>query len=472
MFGKTFLWGGATAANQIEGAYLEKGKGLSTADTLPAKERIKYLFDPKTMLDTDFSFYPSHMAVDHYHYFKEDIGLMAEMGFSCYRLSISWSRIYPNGTEEKPNEEGLKFYDDVFDECLKYGIQPLVTLSHFEMPLTLTKELNGWIDKKCIYYFEKYARTVFERYKNKVKYWLTFNEVNSVTKLPFHSGGTIVPKGANNDQYGYQILHNQAVASGLAVKACHEIIPDAQIGCMVQYSPVYPYSCHPKDVWAAMELERNRETFALELFVRGEYPHYAKRLFKNSNISLDVNKEELSILKQYSVDFISFSYYMSLAWAREDFVGEITAGNQMSGIKNPNLESTEWGWQIDPLGLRIALNKLYDTYRKPLFVVENGIGVREKLIQDTVEDDYRIDFLRQHLLQINEAMQDGVPVMGYTMWSPIDVVSNSTGEMSKRYGLIYVDVDDNGNGTFKRYRKKSFYWYKQVIESNGEVLKE
>ena len=471
MFSKDFLWGGATAANQIEGAYNEEGKGLSTADILPGKERFNYLFDPQGMMDTNFDFYPSHKAIDHYHHYKEDIALMAEMGFKCYRLSISWPRIYPNGYDEIPNEEGLQYYDDLFDECLKNGIQPLVTLSHFEMPLALTKEYNGWIDKKCIQYFEKYVRTVFERYQNKVKYWLTFNEVNSVTKLTFHSGGTIVPKGENVDQYGYQILHNQAVASSLAVKACHEIIPDAKVGCMVQYSPIYPYSCHPDDVFAAMELERDRETFALELFVKGEYPYYSKRLFNKLDVNLDVTKEELDILKQYPVDFISFSYYMSLAWAREGFIGEITKGNQMSGIKNPNLESTEWGWQIDPKGLRIALNKLYDTYRKPLFIVENGIGVKEELKHDTVEDDYRIDYLKQHLLQVEEAIEDGIPVMGYTMWAPMDIVSNSTGEMSKRYGLIYVDVDDKGNGTFKRYKKKSFNWYKSVIKSNGGTLK-
>ena len=471
MFSKDFLWGGATAANQIEGAYLEDGKGLSTADILPGKIRFKYLFEPQKMMEEKFSYYPSHKAIDHYHHYKEDIALMAEMGFTCYRLSISWPRIFPTGIEELPNEAGLKFYDDLFDECIKHGIQPLVTLSHFEMPLYLTEEFNGWIDKKCISLFEKYAKTVFERYKNKVKYWLTFNEVNSVTKLPFHSGGTIVPKGENVDQYGYQILHNQAVASSLAVKACHEIIPDAQIGCMVQYSPVYSYSCHPEDVWNSMLLERNRETFALELFVKGEYPYYAHRLFKDLDIQLKTTEDELQILKENPVDFISFSYYMSLAWARDDFIGEITQGNQMSGIKNPYLKSTEWGWQIDPKGLRIALNKLYDTYRKPLFVVENGIGVKEELEECSVEDDYRIDYLKQHLLQIDEAMKDGVPVMGYTMWSPMDIVSNSTGEMSKRYGLIYVDVDNDGKGTFKRYRKKSFYWYKQVIESKGDVLK-
>lgn len=294
--------------------------------------------------------------------------------------------------------------------------------------------------------------------------------MNSVTKLPYHSGGTIITEKEKFDEVGYQILHNQAVASSLAVKACHEIIPDAQIGCMMQYSPIYPYSCHPEDVLSSLHLERDRETFSMELFVRGEYPYYTKRLFKELNVNLQVIQEELNLLKTYTVDFISISYYMSLAWARTDFVAETTDGNQMSGLKNPYLESSQWGWQIDPIGLRIALNKLYDTYRVPIFIVENGIGVKEKLENNTVIDDYRIKYLRAHIEQISEAINDGVEVMGYCMWGPIDLISNSTGEMSKRYGFVYVDVDDKGQGSFKRYKKKSFDWYRKVIKTNGEDL--
>lgn len=470
MFSKNFLWGAATAANQIEGAYLEGGKGLSTADYLPGKERIKYLFDPEQMIHTSFSFYPSHKAIDFYHHYKEDICLLGQLGLKCYRMSIAWTRIFPTGEEELPNEEGLKFYDNVFDELIKYGIEPVVTLSHFEMPMYLVQKYNGWIDKRVIQLFEKYCRVVFNRYKDKVKYWLTFNEVNSVTKLPYHSGGTIITEKEKLDEVGYQILHNQAVASSLAVKACHEIIPDAQIGCMMQYSPIYPYSCHPEDVLSSLHLERDRETFSMELFVKGEYPYYTKRLFKELNVNLQVTQEELSLLKTYTVDFISISYYMSLAWARTDFVAETTNGNQMSGLKNPYLESSQWGWQIDPVGLRIALNKLYDTYRVPIFIVENGIGVKEKLENNTVIDDYRIKYLRAHIEQISEAINDGVEVMGYCMWGPIDLISNSTGEMSKRYGFVYVDVDDKGQGSFKRYKKKSFDWYRKVIKTNGEDL--
>ena len=470
MFPKNFLWGGATAANQIEGAYNIDGKGISTADLLPGSIRKKYLFKPKEMLETKFDFYPSYKAINFYKYYKEDIAMFAEMGFKCYRMSINWSRIFPNGDDEIPNEKGLKYYDDVFDECIKYGIEPVVTLSHFEIPINLVYKYNGWISKELIGIFEKYSKCVFERYKEKVKYWLTFNEVNSVTKLHYHSGGAIPNKKDNPDQFGYQLLHNQAVASALAVKACHEIIPEAKIGCMMQYSPIYPYSCHPEDVLAANNLERDRELFALDLFVKGKYPHYTKRLFKELNINLDINQDELLILEKYPTDFISISYYMSLAYARDEFAHEQTEGNIMTGLKNPYLSSSEWGWQIDPVGLRISLNRLYELYKVPVFIVENGLGVKEELKNDTVEDDYRIDYLRSHIKQIKEAVEDGVEVMGYCMWGPMDIVSNSTGEMSKRYGFIYVDVNDDGSGTFRRYKKKSFYWYKKVIDTNGEEL--
>ncbi|MCR4633118.1 MAG: glycoside hydrolase family 1 protein [Erysipelotrichaceae bacterium] len=468
-FPNEFLWGGATAANQIEGAYLEDGKGLSTADMLPDRERVKYLFDPKVFLEKKFDYYPSHTAIDFYHRYKEDIALMAEMGFKCYRMSISWARIFPDG-EGDPNEEGLKFYDRVFDECLKYHIEPVVTLSHFEMPLALTKKYNGWIDKRLIDLFEKYARCVFSRYKDLVKYWLTFNEVNSVTLLTYHSGGCIVPAGANKAQWGYQILHNQAVAAAKAVIACHEIIPDAEIGCMMSYAPVYAHTCHPEDVMAAMEQERERENFALDLFTTGEYPYYSQRLFKKLNIYLDISEEELKVLKKGQSDFISISYYMSLTGQRKDAEGEKAEGNISGGIKNPYLEETDWGWQIDPVGLRISLNHLYERYHKPIFVVENGIGVKEKLMNDTVEDDYRISYHREHIRQLNEAIEDGIKVLGYCAWSPMDIVSNSTGEMAKRYGFIYVDRNDDGSGTYSRYKKRSFDWYKKVIASNGEDL--
>ena len=470
MLNKDFLWGGATAANQCEGAWDVGGKGVSMADILPGKIRQKYIFaDPDAFYTKKFDYYPSHIGVDFYHCYKEDIALMAEMGFKCYRMSIAWTRIYPTGEESEPLEEGLKFYDDVFDELLKYDIQPLVTLSHFDTPLELNSKYNGWIDKHLVDCFEKFCKTVFVRYRNKVKYWLTFNEVNAVTKL-FVPNGTRMKEGDNPDQIGYQVLHNMCLAGAKAVKLCHEIIPDAKIGCMVQYSPVYPYSCHPDDVLAALDFERDRELFAIDLQAKGEYPYYTRRMFKKLGVVLDTNEDELEILKNNSVDFISFSYYMSLTYAREEFVAEQTEGNIFSGIRNPYLNSTEWGWQIDAKGLRFACNRLYSLYGKPLFIVENGVGVDEKVVNETVNDNYRIEYLKNHIEQLKEAVDDGVQIMGYTMWSPIDIVSNSTGEMRKRYGLIYVDLDDDGKGTLNRYKKKSFYWYKNVIETNGEEL--
>ena len=467
---KDFLWGGAIAANQAEGAYDIDCKGLSVADTLPGKERVKYLFNPSGLLNTTFDHYPTHKAIDFYHHYKEDVALMAEMGFTCFRTSISWCRIFPTGDELEPNEEGLQFYDDLFDECLKYNIQPLVTLSHFDMPYALVEKYNGWVNKHLIDCFKRLCEVVFDRYKHTVKYWLTFNEVNSVTKLHFVSGGTIVNKEDNPDQVGYQMLHNMCVAGAYAVELCHTMIPDALIGCMIQYSPVYAYSCHPEDQKAAIDFERDRELFALELQAKGEYPFYTKRMFDKMNVHLDMTEEELSVLKNNPVDFISFSYYMSLVQGRDELHEESTKGNIFSGLKNPYLESTEWGWQIDAMGLRYSLNRLYEIYRKPLFIVENGIGVAEELVNDTVEDDYRIAYLRSHIEQMKEAILDGVDVLGYTMWSPFDIVSNSTGEMRKRYGFVYVDVNDDGSGTFKRYKKKSFNWYKKVIQSNGEDL--
>lgn len=461
---RRLLFGVASAANQIEGAYNLNGKGLSTADILPgAKDRSHYIFKPQEMVETRFDYYPSHKAVDYYHHFQEDIKLFSELGLTCYRMSIAWSRIFPNGDDEKANEEGLKFYDRVFDECLKHGIEPVVTLSHFEVPLNLVTKYNGWSDKRLISIFGKYCKTVFNRYKDKVKYWITFNEVNSVTKLHFHSGATIPKAGENLEQLGYQLLHNQAVASSLANKLCHEICPYAKIGCMVQYSPVYPYSSHPEDVLESNHFERDRELFALDLFVKGRYPFYSKRLFSEKNISLDITTEELELLSSYPSDFISFSYYMSLSYGRKEIVAEKTNGNIFSGLKNPHLKSTEWGWQIDPIGLRIALNKLYELYEVPLFIVENGIGVKEQLENNTVHDLYRIDFLQQHINQMLEAVEDGVDVIGYCIWSGTDLISNSTGEMAKRYGLVYIDVDDLGHGSFSRYKKDSFYWYKNFI---------
>ena len=468
MFSKDFLWGGATAANQIEGAYNEGGKGLSTADILPGKERFNYLFDPQGMMDTKFDFYPSHKAIDHYHHYKEDIALMAEMGFKCYRLSISWPRIYPNGYDEIPNEEGLQYYDDLFDECLKNGIQPLVTLSHFEMTLALTKEYNGWIDKKCIEYFEKYVRTVFERYQNKVKYWLTFNEINTAVMM-------LDMFGNKNDsdeayQHAYQKLHYQFVASARAVKAAHEIDPNYVVGNMICGIVDYPLTPDPQDVLKCRHDWEKNIFYCGDVQCKGKYPTFAKRLWDEHNVHLDITDQDRKDLAEGKVDMYTFSYYMSNVVTTHE-VKDKVGGNFAAGAKNPYLKYSEWGWATDPTGLQYYLEVIYDRYEIPVMVVENGLGAVDKVTADgKIHDDYRIDYLRQHIEAMQKAIDDGVDLIGYTTWGCIDLVSAGTGQMSKRYGFIYVDRDDNGNGSLKRIPKDSFYWYKKVIESHGEDL--
>lgn len=466
-FPEGFLWGGATAANQFEGAYNEDGKGLSIQDIAP-----KGVVGPITSEPTEDNM--KLMGIDFYHRYKEDIKLFAEMGFKTFRLSIAWSRIFPNGDDREANERGLQFYDNVFDELAKYGIEPLVTLSHYETPLALAKNYDGWVNRKLIGFFENYVRTVFTRYKNKVKYWLTFNEINSATHFPYMSAGIWTPKEKLSKQDLYQAMHHELVASALAVKIGHEINPKFKIGCMILGIPNYPLTAKPSDVFKAMEQDRQNLFFA-DIHARGEYPRYMNRFFKENNIKMKIEPKDKEILK-YTVDFISFSYYMSSCATADPEKNKAGAGNLIPGVSNPYLKASDWGWQIDPEGLRYMLNLLYDRYQKPLFIVENGLGAVDKLITDesgnkTVNDDYRIDYLNDHLVQVAEAIGDGVELMGYTTWGCIDLVSASTAELKKRYGFIYVDRNDDGSGTLGRYKKKSFYWYKKVIETNGESLK-
>lgn len=465
-FKEGFLWGGATAANQCEGAYNEDGKGLSIQDVTP-----KGIMGPITDEPTEDNM--KLVGIDFYHRYKEDIKLFAEMGFKVFRLSIAWSRIFPNGDDAEPNELGLQFYDNVFDECLKYGIEPLVTISHYETPLNLAKKYDGWKNRKLIGFYENYVRTIFARYKDKVKYWLTFNEINSILHIPFMSGGILTPKEELTKQDLFQAIHHELVASALATKIGHEMMPNAKIGCMVLAMPVYPLTPHPDDIIKVLETDQSNLLFS-DIHVRGQYPSYAERLFKKHNIHIHMEPEDKDILK-HTVDFISFSYYSSICdtATQED---KKVQGNMMGGINNPYLEKSEWGWQIDPQGLRYVLNTLYDRYQKPLFIVENGLGAVDELIEGeksekTVNDDYRIKYLNDHLIQVREAVEDGVDVMGYTTWGCIDLVSASTAELKKRYGFIYVDRYDDGSGTLNRYKKKSFYWYKEVIATNGQSLK-
>ncbi len=465
-FPKEFLFGGATAANQCEGAYLEDGKGLSIQDVYPHGMRGEITEEPT----------PDNMklvGIDFYHRYAEDIKLFAEMGFRVFRLSIAWSRIFPQGDEEQPNEKGLEFYDRVFDECAKYGIEPLVTLSHYETPLHLSRKYDGWRDRRLVGFFERYARTVFTRYKDKVKYWLTFNEINAGLHNPFMAAGISTPKSELTEQDIYQAMHHEFVASALAVKACHEICPEAKIGCMVLNIPVYPYTPNPDDVIEVMETEQ-KNYFFTDVHARGKYSGFAKKYMENRGIHLQMEPEDEEILKN-TVDFVSFSYYMS-ACASADPTMETGEGNILGGVPNPHLKASEWGWQIDPKGLRIAINNIYDRYQLPVFIVENGLGAVDELVTDengnkTVNDDYRIRYLNDHLYQVAEAInKDGAEVMGYTTWGCIDLVSASTAELKKRYGFIYVDRYDDGTGTLERYKKKSFYWYKEVIATGGDNL--
>ena len=465
IFPDDFLWGGAVAANQCEGAYHEDGKGLDIQDVMP-----KGILSGPTAEPT-----PDNLklkAIDFYHRYPEDIKLFAEMGFKVFRTSIAWSRIYPNGDDAEPNEEGLAFYDRLFDECRKYGIEPLVTISHYETPLHLAKAYNGWANHALIGFYERYVRTLFERYRGKVKYWLTFNEINSVLHQPLLSGGIMTPREKLSLTDLYQACHHEFVASALATKLAHEMMPEAKVGCMILAMPIYPLTPAPDDMIAVMQANHFNDFFG-DMHVRGRYPGYMKRYFRENGIEIRMTPEEELLLRENTVDFVSFSYYVSICEGRG---GENGGGNILGGKKNPYLKASEWGWQIDPQGLRYTLNHFYDRWQKPLFIVENGLGARDVLVDDgkggrTVEDDYRIAYLNDHLVQVGEAIADGVPVMGYTTWGCIDLVSASTAQMSKRYGFIYVDRNDDGTGTLARYPKKSFYWYRDVIASDGAALK-
>lgn len=466
-FPKEFLWGGAIAANQAEGAYNIDGKGISTADVATAGSKDKRREYTDGILGDRY--YPSHTAIDFYHHYKEDIALFAEMGFKCFRTSIAWSRIYPNGDDEKPNELGLQFYDSLFDECKKYGIEPIVTISHYETPYALVTKYGSWRNRKCIDFYLNFCNTIFNRYKDKVKYWMTFNEINVILQIPFIPAGIRIQEGENKQDVCYKAAHYQLVASAKAVALGHSINPEFKIGSMLLYPLVYPKTCNPEDVLLSIK-KMNKEYFFTDVQVRGHYPSYMLQYFKDCGIVLDITEEDKIALAKGTVDYIGFSYYMSMV-ASCDGSNPKAKGNMMVGYKNPYLQESEWGWQIDPIGLRIALNNLYNRYEIPLFVVENGLGANDELINETVNDDYRIDYLKKHIEQMKLAVcEDGVDLMGYTPWGCIDLISAGTGEMKKRYGFIYVDRDNEGNGSLKRYKKASFYWYKKVIESNGECL--
>ena len=472
---ENFLWGGAVAAHQLEGGWDQDGRGPSVSDVLTAGT----VSERRRITDGVVAgeIYPNHKGIDFYHTYKDDIALFAELGFKCFRTSISWSRIFPNGDELVPNEAGLAFYDDMFDTMHKYGIEPVITLSHFEMPFYLAKHYGGWMNRKCIDFFVRYAVTVMERYKDKVKYWMTFNEINNQTDTSLDifgwtNSGIKFSEFEDPKKALYQAAHHELVASALVVKKGHEINPDFKIGCMCSFVPVYPYSCDPEDVMLANEAMHGKFYF-MDVHCRGHYGAYARKAWAREGNAPLMEPEDEKILSEGVVDFIGFSYYMSDA-VKHGIVSEIkTVGSATQySIKNPYVKASDWGWQIDPVGLRYSLNVMYERYEKPMFIVENGFGAIDKLEEDhTCDDSYRIDYLKAHIIEMKKAVElDGVDLMGYTPWGCIDVVSFTTGELRKRYGFIYVDLNDDGTGSGNRYKKKSFGWYQKVIASNGEEL--
>lgn len=473
MFPTEFLWGGATAANQCEGAYDEDERGLASVDVIPyGEDRFKVARGEIKMLECDDShLYPAHYGIDFYHRYKEDIKLFADMGLKCFRFSIAWTRVIPDGDGEVC-DKGLDFYEAVVDECLKYGIEPLITINHFDAPINLINKFGGWKDARMIDAFLKLCEALFKRLGNKIKYWLAFNEINMLLHLPFMGAGILFEEGEEKNQVLYTAAHHELVASAKAVIMAHKMMPDAMVGCMLAAGQFYPFSCNPDDVYKGMEADRDNYFFT-DVQARGEYPVWALKRMEKANVKLTISEEDKKILKEGTVDFISFSYYSSRCVSADPEVCKNYAkGNAVfASVKNPYLKASEWGWQIDPLGLRITCNTLYDRYNKPLFIVENGLGAKDVIEDGKIHDNYRIDYMREHIKAMNAVInEDGIPLLGCTFWGIIDLVSASTGEMSKRYGMIYVDKDDKGEGTYNRLKKDSFFWYQKVIKTLGEDL--
>lgn len=479
-FPQKFYWGGATASNQCEGAWNLDGKGESCADhfTSGTKDNPRLFTD---LIDERY-LYPSHEAIDHYHHYEEDIRLFAEMGFKMYRFSINWTRIFPNGYDESPNQKGLEHYRKVLELCKSLGIEPLVTMSHYEFPYALTKRWNGWEDRRTIDCFVKYTTTIMNEYKDLVKYWLTFNEINISM---FGSGDTLslgmMPTNekfdvlSSTESTGDELtrrltaLHNQLVGSAKTVIEGKKINPDFQFGCMIAGAVCYPFTCKPSDVYDSWLKNELNNFYCADVQMNGEYNFLTKNYLDKHNATIKMENGDLDILRHGTVDFYSFSYYMSMCTTTDPNTLK-AAGNMINGVKNPYLDSSDWGWQIDPEGLRYYINLVYSRYHKPIMVVENGLGAIDELVDGTVHDKYRIEYLRKHIKAMEQAIEDGAEVIAYTMWGCIDLVSASTGEMKKRYGFIYVDKDNDGKGTMARYKKDSFYWYKNVIATNGEEL--
>ena len=480
-FPKNFLWGGATSASQYEGGYAIGGRGKSHLDYIRRVEKddtdktfpinvTEEMYNDHKLHENEYNF-AFRRGSDFYNRYKEDIALLAEMGFKTFRMSISWSRLFPTGKEKEPLKDGVEFYHNVFRECHKYGIEPLVTMIHYEIPVSLLEEYNGWESPKLIEFFTHYTKFLIDEYAHEVKYWITFNEINMIMNSSYLGGGLFVEKSKrSNEECIHQALHHQLIASALTVKYFHEHAKESYVGNMIARLQNYPYTCKPEDVLQAQQDMRSTYCYS-DTQVFGEYPAYLLAKFRNEGLNIQMEKDDLNIMKKYPVDFVSFSYYMSSCSAKSVEGLDTAVGNTITAVKNPYLPASDWGWQIDPIGLRISMVDLYDRYRKPLFIVENGLGAKDELIDGTVDDQYRINYFDVHFKEMLNAIEiDGVECLGYTSWGCIDIVSESTKQMSKRYGFIYVDCDDLGNGTYKRYPKKSFYWYKKVIETNGACL--
>lgn len=474
IFKENFLWGGAVAAHQLEGGWQDGGKGVSVADVMTVGAHGVPRRITNGVLEGEN--YPNHEAIDFYGRYKEDVKLFAELGLKCFRTSIAWTRIFPKGDEAEPNEAGLQFYDDLFDECLKYGIEPVITLSHFEMPYHLVTEYGGWKNRKMIDFFARFSEVCFTRYKDKVTYWMTFNEINNQTNYyedfaPFTNSGLKFGAEDDREKIMYQAAHYELVASAKAIEIGHQINPNFEIGCMIAMVPIYPYSCSPSDMMAATVAMQRRYWFT-DVHCKGRYPSYMKAYFNRKQFDLDITTEDEVQLTKGTVDYIGFSYYMSFAVKDHDKGPAYDYDEAHDLVENPYVKASEWGWQIDPTGLRYAMNWFNDRYELPLFIVENGFGAVDEIGDDgEIHDEYRIDYLREHIEAMQEAViYDGIDLMGYTPWGFIDLVSAGTGEMKKRYGFIYVDKNNEGQGTLERSKKDSFYWFQNVIASNGEKL--
>ncbi|MBR4444764.1 MAG: family 1 glycosylhydrolase [Solobacterium sp.] len=485
-FPENFLWGGAVAANQWEGGWNLGGRGpamtdVTTGGSVKERRKITYIdkdgnhctLDRHEKLPGGAKYavlpeyhYPNHEAVDGYHHYKEDIALFGEMGFKQFRMSISWSRLYPTGLENEPNKEGVEFYRDMFKEMHKHGIEPLVTIWHFDTPLYLEEHCGGWLNRETIDHFVRYATTCFREYKGLVHNWLTFNEINNTMPDPIFHGNLSDEAFSEACQH----LHYQFVASAKAVQIGHAIDPTNQIGCMICGICYYPGTCDPADILENRHRWEEKIFYCGDVQCKGYYPTFAERIWKEHNVDLDITEEDLEDLARGTVDMYTFSYYMSQNVTTHKDV-EIVGGNMSAGAKNPYLEYSDWGWSTDPSGLDYYLEMIYDRYELPIMVVENGLGAYDTVEEDgSIHDPFRIDYYRKHIQAMDKALAAGVDLIGYTTWGCIDVVSAGTGEMRKRYGFIYVDMDDEGKGTMARSRKDSFYWYKKVIASNGNDL--